>query len=122
MKEQKVQVTLTQEQLTCARDALQTAVAVMTEEREEWQYTDEEIALAHATYDALMQPLREMEGVVVSKCTRCDGDGWLEIMDPDHYGAVVGVKECSHCNGSGTTNFLADADDDDYEEDGDDDA
>lgn len=35
------------------------------------------------------------------ECKRCDGDGWLEIMDPDHYGAVIGMRECPDCEGTG---------------------
>ncbi|MCA9880307.1 MAG: hypothetical protein KC442_21075 [Thermomicrobiales bacterium] len=34
-------------------------------------------------------------------CKRCDGDGWIEVMDPDHYGAVIGVRECPDCGGTG---------------------
>ena len=36
------------------------------------------------------------------KCERCDGDGYLDVMDPDHYGAVIGMRECPDCDGSGT--------------------
>ncbi len=35
------------------------------------------------------------------KCKKCDGDGWVEIMDPDWDGAVIGARECPVCEGSG---------------------
>ena len=37
----------------------------------------------------------------MEKCKKCDGDGWIEIMDPDHYGAVIGARTCPNCEGTG---------------------
>lgn len=37
----------------------------------------------------------------MASCKKCDGDGWIEVMDPHHYGAVVGVMTCPECDGDG---------------------
>lgn len=42
-------------------------------------------------------------------CKRCDG--WIDIMDPDHSGAVIGARECPDCGGTGKRDdFLVDTD------------
>lgn len=33
-------------------------------------------------------------------CQRCDGDGYLDIVDPDT-GGVLGPRPCPDCGGSG---------------------
>jgi DnaJ-class molecular chaperone len=38
-------------------------------------------------------------------CQRCEGDGYLDIMDPDHYGAVIGARECPDCGGTGAVAY-----------------
>ncbi len=37
----------------------------------------------------------------MSKCKNCDGDGWVEILDPYFSGAVLGVMDCQECGGTG---------------------
>lgn len=37
----------------------------------------------------------------MSKCKNCDGDGWVEILDPYFPGAVLGVMDCQECGGTG---------------------
>lgn len=27
-------------------------------------------------------------------CEQCDGDGYIDVMDPNHYGAVIGAAPC----------------------------
>jgi len=41
-----------------------------------------------------------------TKCVNCDGDGWVEIMDLHHYGAVIGGQPCPACDGEGYTDEL----------------
>lgn len=45
-------------------------------------------------------------------CPKCDGDGYLDIMDPDHYGAVIGARPCPRCDGSGRISELEDEEED----------
>lgn len=28
------------------------------------------------------------------KCETCEDDGYIEVMDPEHYGAVIGIAPC----------------------------
>jgi DnaJ-class molecular chaperone len=41
-----------------------------------------------------------VDGLMVT-CPKCDGDGYLDVMDPDHYGAVIGAQQCPLCEGEG---------------------
>lgn len=53
-------------------------------------------------------PDRAVVKETVDKCKRCDGDGWVEIMDPEFAGAVIGARECPSCGGSGNRSFFDD--------------
>jgi DnaJ-class molecular chaperone len=48
----------------------------------------------------------------LKKCVNCDGDGWVEIMDPHFYGAVIGGQLCPVCEGSGWVYDLEDEESD----------
>ncbi|TXH50924.1 MAG: hypothetical protein E6Q97_19415 [Desulfurellales bacterium] len=55
--------------------------------------------IAAAIQASIAKQLRAQEGV--RDCPRCDGYGWIEVMDPDHYGVVIGGRECPDCKGTG---------------------
>jgi DnaJ-class molecular chaperone len=44
---------------------------------------------------------RARQAYGVRPCPKCDGDGWIDIMDPDHDGAVLGARACPRCGGEG---------------------
>jgi hypothetical protein len=47
--------------------------------------------------------------LALKECSHCGGDGWVKIMDPHHYGVVIGGAPCSVCSGRG---LVSDPDDD----------